>query len=72
MGRVGECGGKEYARNRRCCALDLDTGSNLADVGRVRCVPLFHVAAGTSGRFQMTVRKATLNDCGVGVARPPG
>jgi hypothetical protein len=51
-GGSGECGGKEYERNRRCYALDLDTGSNLADTGRARCVPLFHVAAGTCGGFQ--------------------
>src|SRR5215831_5436599 len=36
MGRSGERGGKEYERNRCCYVLDVDTGSNLADLGRAR------------------------------------
>ncbi len=64
----GERGGKEYARNRRCYVLDFDTGSNLVDTGRVRCVPLCAVAAGTSGRvFNSLSREATVKVCGVAV-----
>ena len=72
-GGSGERGGKEYARNRRCYVLDFDTGSNLVDTGRARCVPLCAVAAGTSGRvFIWLSREATVKACGVAVARPPG
>jgi hypothetical protein len=48
-GGFGERGEKEYARNRRCYVLIFDTGSNLADAGRARCIPLCMEAAGTSG-----------------------
>ena len=48
----GKRDGEEYARNRRRYVLDFDTGSNLVDMGRARCVPLSTVAEGTLERFQ--------------------
>ena len=36
----GERDGEEYARNRRLTSLKACTGSNLADLGRVRCAPV--------------------------------
>jgi hypothetical protein len=47
----GERGREEYARNRCRNAPQRYTGSKLADLGRVRCVPVAVVMAMVAGDF---------------------
>jgi hypothetical protein len=46
----GERDGEEYARNRRCYVSQFDTGSNLTDLGWLRCALAVMVVAVGNGR----------------------
>jgi hypothetical protein len=67
----GKRDGEEYARNRRRYVPQCFTGSNLADVGRARCVPTLEVGNFADGLTLLPV-KATRKVCGVLVAIPQG
>jgi hypothetical protein len=68
--RPGERGREEYARNRCRNAPQRLTGSNLADLGRVRCVPA--VGGELLGSVKPVLGEAMVKVCGEAVARPLG
>ncbi len=59
-----------YERNQCPKPRNTSTGSNLADMGRVQCVPPMWVATPKPGKGPGG--EATLKVCGVGVAMLPG
>lgn len=63
-----------HVRNRRVKPLKRSTSSNLADVGWIAVhILLPEMGSGvTPGPVEVVGREATLNACGVGVARPQG
>jgi hypothetical protein len=70
----GERDEKEYARNQRHYVPYGLTGSNLVDMGRVRCAPITGVGRVGNSRVSMWMfaREATVKCCGVTVAMPQG
>ncbi len=68
----GERDEEEYARNQRRYVPQGLTGSNLADMGRVRCVPVGGFGGELRGGHVDVHREATVKCCGVGVAMPQG
>jgi hypothetical protein len=69
--RPGERDREEYARNRCRNAPQRYTGSNLADLGRVRCVPV-DGGGELLGSVKPAPGKAMVKVCGVAMARPLG
>jgi len=71
---LGEHGREEYVRNWCCKVSQRYTGSNLADAGRERCIPVpGEPGVGNSaGVVKPNSGEAGLKVCGVGAAKPQG
>src|ERR1039458_7297068 len=71
MGRVGRAWRKGVRERPAFTPFNHETGSNLADTGRVRRVLLPSVNDRNSGEAWSPIREVTLKARGVGVTAPP-